>query len=313
MTDADLETILTALAGKILPAPHGPESTALNHGLHFTGGEPFANFPLLCRAVEISAALRIPSTFVETNCYWCNDDDATLERLHQLNQRGLRGIMISVNPFYLEHVPFERTERAVRCSLEVFGRNTMIYQLDYFNRFSRWGFRGRVRLEEYLRYEKKAEFAANAEFFIMGRAPYELKDLLLARYPLREARCFFGEPCFMPFVRELHNHFDLHGNYIPGFCAGITFGDCRRLDELLREGVDSRVRPVLGALMAEDIAGLFRLARERGYRELREGYFSKCHLCTDLRRHLALSGDFPELQPRQFYQRLVAAEGFPSP
>jgi hypothetical protein len=50
--------------------------------------------------------------------------------------------------------------------------------------------------------------------------------------------------------------------------------------------------------MDDNIKGLFEFAKESGYKESYEGYFSKCHLCTDIRKHLALSGDFNELRPR---------------
>lgn len=108
----------------------------------------------------------------------------------------------------------------------------------------------------------------------------------------------------MPFLRPLHNHFDNYGNYVPGFCAGVTLGDCRKLDELLREGVDTVRFPVLGLLMEEDLKGLLALARERGYQESAQGFYSKCHLCMELRKHLALTGDYPELSPREFYLQL---------
>ena len=108
----------------------------------------------------------------------------------------------------------------------------------------------------------------------------------------------------MSFLLPLHNHFDNYGNYVPGFCAGVTLGDCRKLDELLRERVDTVHLPVLGLLMEEDMKGLFALARERGYQESAEGFYSKCHLCMDLRKHLALTGDYPELSPREFYLQL---------
>jgi hypothetical protein len=49
---------------------------------------------------------------------------------------------------------------------------------------------------------------------------------------------------------------------------------------------------------------LLAYAHERDYREREGGYFSRCHLCTDLRRHLAEQGDFKELQPRKFYHHL---------
>jgi hypothetical protein len=300
-----LEAVLGQLAGKILPAPNGPDTAGLNYGLHFTGGEPFLNFPLLCRAVEIAEGLGIPSTFVETNCFWCVDDRSTREKLETLKRKGLKGILISVNPFYLEYVPFERTVRATRASLEVFGRNTMVYQAQYFHRFREWGIQGTVAFEDYLRFESALDFAANAEFFVMGRAPYKLDGFLGSLFPRRRAHALVSEPCMTPFLRPLHNHFDNYGNYMPGFCAGISLGDCRKLEDLLREGVDTERFPVLGFLMEEDMKGLLEFARERGYKESPDGYFSKCHLCMDLRKHLALTGDYPELRPREFYAQLV--------
>ena len=93
-----LEQFMPQLAEVIRPAPHGPTNMSLNHGLHFSGGEPFLNFELLQRAVEIAEALGIPSTFVETNCFWCNSDDRVRERLRALKAGGLKGIMISTNP-----------------------------------------------------------------------------------------------------------------------------------------------------------------------------------------------------------------------
>ena len=301
-----LETVLGQLAGKILPAPSGPDTTALNYGLHFTGGEPFVNFRLLCQAVEVAEDLGIPSTFVETNCFWCVEDRATREKLESLKRKGLKGILISVNPFYLEYVPFERTVRATRLSLEIFGKNTMVYQAQYFHRFMEWGLQGRVAFEDYLRFESAEDFARHAEFFVMGRAPYKLKEFLRSIYPLRRAHAFFSEPCLTPFLRPLHNHFDNYGNYVPGFCAGVTLGDCRKLDSLLQQGVDTERFPVLGLLMEEDMKGLLEFAREHGYEESAEGYFSKCHLCMDLRKNLARTGNYPELSPTEFYTQLEA-------
>jgi hypothetical protein len=52
-----------------------------------------------------------------------------------------------------------------------------------------------------------------------------------------------------------------------------------------------------------DLADLYRLARDYGYQE-RVGYISKCHLCLDIRCHLVQSGDFQELQPGAYYERL---------
>jgi hypothetical protein len=308
ITEADLESMLAQLAETIQPSPHGPEAIGVNDGLHFTGGEPFLNFRLLCRAAEIARDLGIPSTFVETNAAWCINDQITREKLRLLKDKGLKGILISVNPYFLEYVPFERTECCIRNSLEIFRPNVIVYQLEYYKRFKNWGFTGTVSLEEYFWKEKQEDFARNVEFFLMGRAPYALRGRLQEHFPRYPASVLVGLACQLPFLRPWHNHFDNYGNYVPGFCAGVSLGDCRHLDRLLREGVSTEDRPVLKFLMEEDLGGLLRFARERGYEEAKGGYFSSCHLCVDLRRHLAASGRFAELNPAEFYQHLEEAE-----
>ncbi len=304
ISEDNLEIILKQLSGKILPDAYGPNTTGLNSGLHFTGGEPFLNFELLCRAVEIANKLNIPSMFVETNCFWAIDDKSTKEKLKILKRKGLKGIMISVNPFYLEYVPFERTDRAIRISLDIFGRNVMVYQFEYYRKFKNWGLHDKVPFEEYLKLERKEDFLRDVEFFTTGRAPYKLKNILSEIFPLHSAEYFFKEKCLTPFLRSWHNHFDNYGNYIPGFCGGISLGDCRELDRLLKDGIDLETFPVLRFLIENDMNGLYNFAQEKGFRDVETGYFSKCHLCMELRRFLSLNHEFQELSPEEFYNHL---------
>ncbi len=304
ISEEALHRIFQQLSGKLLPHIYGPNFTGLNSGLHFTGGEPFLNFELLCKAAELADRYKIPSTFVETNCFWATDDKTTKEKLLTLKKIGLKGIMISVNPFYLEYVPFEKTDRAIRISLDIFGRNVMVYQLEYFRRFKQWGLKENVSLEEYLSLENKENFLRNVEFFPTGRAPYRLKDLLKDFYPPRSAENFFQEKCLTPFIRNWHNHIDNYCNFITGFCSGISLGDSRELDRLLKEGINIERFPILGFLMEDNLKGLYDFAKIRGFKENSEGYISKCHLCIDIRKHLALHYDFEELRPLEFYKHL---------
>ncbi|VUT27169.1 MAG: hypothetical protein MASP_01978 [Candidatus Methanolliviera sp. GoM_asphalt] len=271
----------------------------LNYGFHFTGGEPFLNSDLLLRATEIVNELNIPSTFVETNCYWCINERLTREKLQLLKEKGLKGILISVNPFYLEYVPFERTERGIKISQEIFGKNLMIYQLEYYFLFKRLGIKERISVKDYLNLVKD-DLRERVEMFLMGRAAYNLKEL----YPKYPANHFFDQPCQPPFLRNWHNHFDNYGNYLPGYCGGISLGDCRNLNELLKDGLDLERKPVLKFLINEDFKGLFHFAKDFGYQELREGYVSKCHLCIDIRKYLLERGEFDELKPKEFYSHL---------
>ena len=120
--------ILAGVARSIKPCPYGPDGISINYGLHLTGGEPFLNFALLLRITGMTHDLAIPSTFVETNCFWCLDEQSTKEKLIRLKEAGLRGVLISVNPFILEQVAFERTQIGLRVAKEVYGTNAIVYQ-----------------------------------------------------------------------------------------------------------------------------------------------------------------------------------------
>ncbi len=304
----DAERILSQLSVMLRGRYPDPNRIGVNYGIHFTGGEPFLNFDLLLQVTEIAARLGIPATFVETNCFWCREDETTRERLLRLKEKGLDGILISVNPFLVEQIPFERIERAARISEEIFDGNTIIYQRFFYDQFSRGGVtpplpKGTLPIEEYL--QRAGSGLSRAELIPAGRLPYKL-GYLYKKYP---ARHFFGASCREELIRDWHIHIDNYCNLIPGYCAGISLGDARELDAIC-QGIDLDALPVLKALLT-DLEMLYGLGKEFGYEESEgyilseaEGYISKCHLCLDLRKHLARHGEFKELTPREFYKHL---------
>jgi len=303
ISPGDLEACLEVLARRLRPSPWGPRTIGFNYGLHFSGGEPFLNFDLLRHGVEVARELQIPSLFVETNCFWCSTEEATLDKLATLKNAGLHGIFISVNPFYAEHVPFERTERGIRLGKQVFGRNVLVYQQEFYRLFRQLGIKGRLSLEDYLSRTGQRGLTGHIELFLSGRAAYQLQNL----YPPSPARRFFAEPCPTSLLRPWHNHVDNYGNVMPGFCGGISLGHWRDLDHLETQGLNLEAHPVLTFLLYGRMQALLEFAGDLGYREDPGGYVSKCHLCLDLRKFLIDKGDFPELAPRQFYEHLDAS------
>ena len=295
ISEEDAEQMLTHLARAMRGKYPFSGQVGVNDGLHFTGGEPFLNFDLLLCLTEKARQLGIPSVFVETNGFWCREDTTTREKMQALKEAGLHGILISANPFILERIPFERTARAVRIAQEVFGHNAIVYQEFFFQQFQQMGLTGTLPFEAYV---QRAGYGLRyAELLPGGRVSYKLAHLF-RRYP---ASRFFGLSCQAELIREWHVHVDNYGNFVPGFCGGLSLGDARDLPALCR-GIDLDRRPVLKALLT-DLQDLYRLGLAYGYQE-REGYISKCHLCLDIRRHLARHGDFAELQPAVFYERL---------
>jgi hypothetical protein len=105
-------------------------------------------------------------------------------------------------------------------------------------------------------------------------------------------------------VRNWHNHFDNYGNWLPGYCGGISLGNWHDLDLLIDGGLDLNEQPVLGFFIKQDFAGLLRYAKDFGYEESPAGYISKCHLCVDIRKYLVTKQEFKELKPKEFYSPL---------
>jgi hypothetical protein len=249
--------------------------------------------------VWMARELGIPSLFVETNCAWCRDETMTRDRLAQLKAAGLHGILISVNPFYTEHVPFARTEHCIQISYESLGRNVFIYQAEHYRRFRRMGVRGKLPLERYLEYTDSG-LTGQVEMFLMGRAARQLRPFS----PARPARAYFHEPCRPAFLRNWHNRFDNYGNLVAGYCGGISLGNWLEIERLVEDGIDAQAHPVLSILVTEDMEALLRFAIARGYQRREDGYVSKCDLCLDMRLYLVGQGNYAELSPVAFYKHL---------
>lgn len=304
-----LREVLESLAPSIVGAsPRGV--VRVNEGLHFTGGEPFLRYTLLLEAVRTAEEIGYPSVFVETNCFWCINDEVVRERFEELKACGLEGVLVSANPFVVECVPLERIERGLRIAEEVFGRDGLIVYHDvYLSVLRALGVSGTLKFKEYIKRvlslnPRALELSFHPSILLpMGRLVYSLHRLY-EHYP---ARAFLHTSCLGELTRPWHVHVDCYYNYVPGYCAGISLGDARRIERLI-EGVDLDDKPVLRAL-TENLRSLYELAvRDYGYKELREGYISSCHLCLDLRRHLALKvGGFDELKPLEFYEMVDRA------
>jgi hypothetical protein len=97
---------------------------------------------------------------------------------------------------------------------------------------------------------------------------------------------------------------DNYGHYIPGFCGGLSLGNIRDLKELLEEGIDLNEYPIFKFILQNDFKSFYKFSCQKGYSGKNMNYYSKCHLCVDMRKFLVAQEDFRELQPRQFYHHL---------
>ena len=275
-------------------------------GIHIAGGEPMLRPDLAVSVVKTAMRLGIPLDYIETNAFWCWDDEKTTETFQKLKEAGLPAVLISASPFHAEFVPMERVNRAVRIGRKVFGnRGILIFTNYFYQQLQNIETKHPLPFEDYIEAigSERASLAFATEYSLIpnGRAATQLVDL----YQRRPAVQFFGETCENELSSPHHIHIDLYGNYIAGLCAGISLGDAKNLDALI-SGIDLSHKPVLRNLVEAGVEGLFQWAvEEYGYIEDVMGYMAKCHLCLDIRRHLIATGThFSELVPKPFYENL---------
>lgn len=269
---------------------------SFSYGLHFTGGEPFLNFKLLLKLTKLANKFKIPLPFVETNCFWAKSDEVTTARLKELKEAGMSGILVSVNPFNIEYIPFNRIERAARIGNEIFHGNSIVYQDFYMNLFKLLKVDKKISFEEFLKKVNFKDLYNYIELLPMGRALYKL-GFLFKKY---KASYFFNQDCKEELTRNWHTHIDNYCNYLPGFCAGISLGNFKDFTSIFG-GINLNKKPILKAL-TQNMESLFKISKDYGYKECPGGYISKCHLCLDIRKHIVGKTDeFSELAPHKFY------------
>ena len=271
--------------------------------VHLTGGEPFLFFDLLLGATQVAAELGL-TVYVETGAAWCTDDDQTIERFYALRQSGLAAVLISCSPFHAARFAPEHTLRAVRAALTIFGPGqVLVYQPDYLETIQQFSVTHPTPLDSYEEYYSPAQlrhlFWDGYGLISGGRAGYKLGHLV----ECIPAKAFCDQDCSGEILFAQHSHMDLGGNYIPGFCAGLSAADWRKDANLLQRPYP----PLVELLIEGGPYALYELARRRhNYRPLPAGYAGKCHLCVDLRWHLVRQcpEEYPELRPLDFYKNI---------
>jgi hypothetical protein len=118
----------------------------------------------------------------------------------------------------------------------------------------------------------------------MPRRP--LAEILAASAPCRELDDAY------------HFHVDVHGNYIPGLCTGLSIAV-----EDLGGDLSPAKYPHLLSLRENGVAELFEIAQGRGFVPRPDAYVSKCELCVEARAFLVNSArlDAADLKPSLFY------------
>lgn len=267
--------------------------------VHIGGGEPFLNPEGLLRVLEVAREAQVHLEYVETNSSWYKDKAVAIDLLGELKSRGLGTLLISISPLHNEYIPFHKVKGVIH-ACRAAGLAAFPWMNDFYREIDGFDDQERHKLIEY-----QEKFGADylprlpSRYWIHpgGRALKFLGQMTASR-GLEAILAAHPRGC-----RELaevrHFHLDLFGHYIPGLCSGLAI---RRDD--LGQPLPADQYPLLTTLFVAGIRGLYEVAAASYGFEAAEEYLSKCHLCTEIRRYLALEkkGEFSELQPMAFYE-----------
>ncbi len=178
---------------------------------------------------------RLPSVFVETNCFWVTSYTGAKSRFEELKGAGL-GVLISVNPFTTKFVPYSRAKLAIRAAFDVVDEGGMfVYHPVYLELLESVGSSGKISLEEMAGRAIKVapplfKLAFNPSILLpMGRLVYTL-GYLYERSPLKPILTCLAWGARKAMARTRRPSLQL----CPRVLAGISLGDAQMPNHVLR-------------------------------------------------------------------------------
>ncbi len=267
------------------------------YSIHIGGGEPFLNPDGLEKVLETARTENINVDYVETNSSWFRDIENAVDILLKLKKAGLTTLLISISPFHNEFVPFRKV-KGVMSACHRTGLSVFPWIYEFFNEMDELDENKTHTLEEYRR-----KFGNNYVNNIPNRYWVHFGGRALNTYKSHYKQRSVDEilkeygPC-KELTDTSHFHFDLYGNYIPGLCSGLSI----KMDDIGKE-ITQAEYPFISILHQKGISGLMEMAKTEYNFQPQENYFSKCHLCYDIRKHLVTNKgvDSHELRPNEFY------------
>lgn len=272
--------------------------------IHIGGGEPFLDVQGLGRVLDVARDCGVGVEYVETNCFWARTTDQACAVLEELQAHGLGTILVSIDPFHNAAVPFRNVETAIAACGRV-GMGVFPWQAEFEPDVRRFPTDATHGITEYIR-EFGADYPAQAfrryGLTFGGRAARTFADSFLRKPVSHVLQSTL--PCAR-LADTHHFHVDLHGGYVPGLCTGLSIAVADLGSPLERY-------PLLNLLYRGGVGALYAWACERhGFGADAGGYVNACHLCLEVRAHLAAraGAELPELAPAGFYSLLARERG----
>jgi MoaA/NifB/PqqE/SkfB family radical SAM enzyme len=264
--------------------------------IHFGGGEPFYHYGHLIECFEAAEEEgMLPLGKLETNAFWCKNDELARKRLSEIERFGIVRLHISSDVFHQEFIPIESVRTAARIAREVLGEEKV--QVGFQKFLDDPIDVGALSEDE--KTEAHRDVLKRYPWRIVGRAAKALSHLV-EKHP---AETFAGDDCARKILKRRSIHIDPHGNVFPSTCSGIILGNAKKQPlSHICETFEYRERPLVKTLVEHGPVPLLEEAVRHGFSDDGGGYSTKCHLCFAARAFFWEKGLHPdEVGPAEIY------------
>jgi len=266
--------------------------------VHIGGGEPLLQPEKIVPVLEVAARNNIDIDYIETNASWFKDEASTKIILNELINHGVYTLLISIDPYHNEYIPFYKIKGLMEACSKV-NMGVFPWLMDFWDDLDALDHSKPHSLEEYAKLFGKDylwnlpnRYGLNPK----GRALKTYKSMM--KMEPFEIIIKNSSPCNL--LSGIHHfHIDLYGNFVPQSCPGLSI----KLSELVH-GADSSKYPIFYILEMVGIKGLVELAIEEYSYKPKSKYAGKCDLCYDIRSFIVLKQkkELPDLQPVDHYR-----------
>jgi len=266
--------------------------------VHIGGGEPLLKPDKILGVLEAAQRNDIDVEYIETNASWYKDEVSAKIVLNELKANGVHTLLISIDPYHNEYIPFWKVKALIRTCSET-KMNVFPWLMEFWDDINAMDDRKPHSLDEYTRL-----FGQDYLVKLLSRYGLNLKGRALMTYkPMMKTQPFKqileeSKPCKL-LSGKYHFHVDLYGNFIPQSCPGLSIP----LKELVN-GADPGKYRIFNSLESIGIRGLVELAKKEYEYKPKTEYAGKCDLCYDIRNYLVLELglDLPDLKPEGHYK-----------
>lgn len=268
--------------------------------VHIGGGEPFSNIEGLFEVIGHLRSRNIIPRFVETNAFWCDNSKQAeaLQIVDKLKKLQVEQLLISISPFHNEFVKLANTKQLIKYC-QMYDIKVLPWKAMYLKKLGALDINFVHKLSEHymnLNCEQLTKIMDFYEITMRGR----MLNSFAHYYPQKSTMEILKEnqgSC-NELLDDQYFHVDLYGNFQPD-CPGLSVS---YID--IGKPLNAEKYPFYTTLLSGGIKKLYEFAVCEYSFKATDKYFSKCHLCYDIRRFLVIQKNVKssDLQPLCFYK-----------